>query len=104
MIEVNVGGEVSKSGVRLDDDGRALDELVGSIRAATNIELIGLMTIAPPESDPEKVRPYFRRMATLAQEHGLPHLSMGMSDDFEVAIEEGATMVRIGRALFGDRS
>jgi uncharacterized pyridoxal phosphate-containing UPF0001 family protein len=61
------------------------------------------MTVAPLVSEPEEVRPVFRRLRELRDDLGLPHLSMGMTDDFEVAIEEGATMVRIGRAIFGPR-
>ena len=63
----------------------------------------GLMSIPPFFDNPEDVRPYFRRLRGLAEEFGLPELSMGMSSDFEVAIEEGATMVRVGTALFGER-
>jgi len=62
-----------------------------------------LMTVAPLVKNPEEVRPVFRRLRTLRDSLGLEHLSMGMTDDFEVAIEEGATMVRIGRAIFGER-
>jgi uncharacterized pyridoxal phosphate-containing UPF0001 family protein len=64
---------------------------------------MGLMTIAPAAPDPEAVRPVFRELRELAQAQGLTELSMGMTDDFEVAIEEGATMVRVGRAIFGER-
>ena len=73
------------------------------------LELQGLMVIPPPAGDPEAPRTWFRELARLREEasrrlgRSLPHLSMGMSDDFEVAIEEGATLVRIGRALFGER-
>jgi uncharacterized pyridoxal phosphate-containing UPF0001 family protein len=62
------------------------------------------MTVAPLVADPEEVRPLFRRLRELAREIALPELSMGMTDDFEVAVEEGATMVRVGRAIFGERS
>jgi uncharacterized pyridoxal phosphate-containing UPF0001 family protein len=61
------------------------------------------MTVAPAASDPESARPVFRRLLEMAEALGLPELSMGMSDDFEVAVEEGATMIRIGRAIFGPR-
>jgi uncharacterized pyridoxal phosphate-containing UPF0001 family protein len=60
------------------------------------------MTIAPVASDPEQVRPCFRQLRELAAQHGLPELSMGMTDDFEVAVEEGSTMIRLGRAIFGE--
>ena len=65
---------------------------------------IALMTVAPPVSHPEEVRPVFHQLKKLGEALGLRHLSMGMSDDFDVAIEEGATMIRIGRAIFGERS
>jgi uncharacterized pyridoxal phosphate-containing UPF0001 family protein len=62
------------------------------------------MTVAPLSEDPEEARPVFRALAALARRHGLTELSMGMTDDYRVAIEEGATMVRIGRAIFGERN
>ncbi len=99
LLQVNVSGETSKSGFSVAEVAAAL----GSISRMENIKVIGLMTIAPLSDDPEKVRPVFRRLRELREELGLKHLSMGMSDDFEVAIEEGATMVRIGRAIFGER-
>ena len=107
LIEVNLGGEESKSGC--DEAGAfELAEYVGSL---PNLELLGLMTI-PPFLPPEEVRPYFRRLRELAERieaKGYPgvsmkHLSMGMSADFEVAIEEGATIVRVGTAIFGPRT
>lgn len=105
LLEVNIAGEASKFGYR-PEILRA--ELV-QINALPKIEIHGLMTIAPWTSEPEKVRPVFRRLRELKTEcenilgAPLPHLSMGMSGDFEVAIEEGATMIRIGTALFGAR-
>ena len=99
LLEVNVAGEASKSGFRPE----TVAEAVQSVARLPNLELRGLMTVAPLASDPEQVRPVFRRMRALRDALGLAELSMGMSDDFEVAIEEGATMVRIGRALFGER-
>ena len=115
LLEVNVAGEVSKSGL-------APAELVGAARAIAalpNLRPEGLMTIAPLVDDSEAVRPVFRQLRALREmlrsevplgsdsgdsgDGGWPELSMGMSDDFEVAIEEGATLVRIGRALFGER-
>jgi uncharacterized pyridoxal phosphate-containing UPF0001 family protein len=68
-----------------------------------NIELLGLMTVAPRADDPEDIRPVFRKLREIRDGLGLRELSMGMTDDFEVAIEEGATMVRVGRAIFGAR-
>lgn len=107
LIEVNVGGEGSKSGVPPD----AVRALVEQLRPHRMIQLRGLMCIPPASATPEASRPYFRRLASLlhalnaeaAYPTPLTELSMGMSDDFEVAIEEGATMVRIGTALFGPR-
>ena len=105
LLEVNVAGESSKFGYRPD---RLLAELA-QINALPKIEIHGLMTIAPWTPEPEKVRPVFRRLRELKAECDailgapLPHLSMGMSGDLEVAVEEGATMVRIGSALFGPR-
>jgi len=105
LLEVNVAGESSKFGYRPD---QMLAELA-QINALPKIEIHGLMTIAPWTPEPEKVRSVFRRLRELKAECDailgapLPHLSMGMSGDLEVAVEEGATMVRIGSALFGPR-
>ncbi|MCE5308103.1 MAG: YggS family pyridoxal phosphate-dependent enzyme [Acidobacteriales bacterium] len=99
MIEVKVSGEGSKSGAAVEE----LPALVDAIRALPDVNLTGLMTMPPWSEDAELSRPYFRRLRELAQAHGLPHLSMGMSHDLEVAIEEGATHVRVGTALFGPR-
>jgi pyridoxal phosphate enzyme (YggS family) len=99
-LEVNVGGEAQKHGVAPD----AITPLLRSARACEALEVVGLMTVAPRAGNPEQVRPIFRRLRELAAEHNLAELSMGMTDDYPVAIEEGATVVRIGRAIFGDRS
>jgi len=99
LLEVNVAGETSKFGFAPPE----VAEAVAAIRGLPNIDLAGLMTVAPQVDDPEQVRPYFRQLRALADTHGLTELSMGMTDDFEVAIEEGATMVRVGRAIFGAR-
>jgi pyridoxal phosphate enzyme (YggS family) len=105
LMEVNVAGEASKFGCppeQLLADWRELTAL-------PRLEIHGLMTIPPYATDPEKARPHFRRLRELKARceellgAPLPHLSMGMSGDFEVAIEEGATLVRIGTALFGKR-
>ncbi len=104
LIEVNLGGEASKSGVAPDAVAAILDA------ARDKIQFDGLMTIPPPAPRAEAARPYFARLRELrdrlATESGyaLSELSMGMTDDFEVAIEEGATIVRIGRAVFGERA
>jgi pyridoxal phosphate enzyme (YggS family) len=105
LLEVNVAGEASKFGYKPE---QLLADLV-QINALPKIEIHGLMTIPPWSPDPEKVRPIFRQARELKEKceqilgAPVPHLSMGMSGDFEVAIEEGATMVRIGTALFGPR-
>lgn len=105
LIEVNLGGEAAKSGVKEEEIAALAEE----VRRLASLELVGLMTIPPFLDDPEQVRPYFRRLRELAEKlraagfAELGELSMGMSHDFEVAIEEGATMVRIGTAIFGQR-
>lgn len=99
FVEVNVAAEASKHGVRVDD----VAPLAERLRGLPRIELIGLMTVAPATSDPESIRPVFRTLKALADAHGMAELSMGMTDDYEVAIEEGATFVRVGRAIFGER-
>lgn len=105
LLEVNVAGEASKFGYKPE---KLLEELE-KINALPRIEIYGLMTIPPIKQNAEQVRPYFRELREVKtrceQILGVPlnHLSMGMSDDFEVAIEEGATIVRVGTALFGAR-
>jgi len=99
MIEVKLSDEASKFGAAPEE----LPKLIDAIRACPNLRLTGLMTIPPWSDDPEVTRPYFRRLATLAREHNMPKISMGMSHDLEAAIEEGATHIRIGTALFGPR-
>ena len=106
LLQVNVAGESSKHGFSPDQLLADLDR----INAREHVEIHGLMTIAPWSEDPEKVRPIFHRLNELKAEcerrlgAPLPHLSMGMSGDFEIAIEEGATMIRLGTILFGPRS
>jgi pyridoxal phosphate enzyme (YggS family) len=95
LIEVNVGGEASKAGVAPAD----LAALLRAIAPLDKVRCRGLMAIPPPGGG----RAHFQRLAALARDHGLPELSMGMSDDFELAVEEGATIVRVGTALFGPR-
>lgn len=99
MIEVKLSEEESKAGAAAE----TLPGLIGAIRDFPNLRLTGLMTMPPWSDDPEVTRPYFRRLAALARQHALPKLSMGMSHDLEAAIEEGATHVRVGTALFGPR-
>jgi pyridoxal phosphate enzyme (YggS family) len=106
LIEVNVAGEASKFGYAPE---KVLAELA-EINALPKIEVHGLMTVAPFAQDAEKVRPVFRRLRELKGQceellgAPLPHLSMGMSGDFEVAVEEGATMIRLGSAVLGPRA
>jgi pyridoxal phosphate enzyme (YggS family) len=99
MIEIKLSGEEAKSGA----DAANLPALIEAVRGCPNLTLLGLMTMPPWSDDAEASRPYFRRLRELAQEHGLTQLSMGMSHDLEAAIEEGATCVRVGTALFGKR-
>jgi hypothetical protein len=98
FVEVDVAREEAKQGLPEED----LAELLTHCAPLERVEVVGLMALAPFTRDPEATRPVFRRLAQLAAEHGLPELSMGMSRDVEVAIEEGATIVRIGTALFED--
>lgn len=100
LVQVNVAGEETKAGVAPDD----LDALLDALAAVENVRVRGLMTMPPPVTDPNENRRHFRALAKLAGTRGLADLSMGMSDDFEVAIEEGATIVRVGSAIFGARS
>ena len=95
LLQVNVGREAQKSGVEIEE----VASLVRAIGALPSLHLTGLMTI-PPVGDS---RPYFRELKRMRDDLGLPELSMGMTDDFEAAIEEGATIIRVGRAIFGAR-
>ncbi|HYW41994.1 MAG TPA: YggS family pyridoxal phosphate-dependent enzyme [Bryobacteraceae bacterium] len=99
MLEVKLSGEEAKEGA----DPRELPGLIEAVRACPNLRLTGLMTMPPWSEDAEASRAYFRRLRELAETHGLPQLSMGMSHDLETAIEEGSTCVRVGTALFGKR-
>jgi uncharacterized pyridoxal phosphate-containing UPF0001 family protein len=99
MLEVKLSEEEAKSGA----DPAELPGLIDAVCLCPNLRLLGLMTMPPWSDNPEVSRPYFRRLRELAERHGLKHLSMGMSHDFEAAIEEGATCVRVGTALFGAR-
>ncbi len=100
MIEVNVAEEPSKFGVAPGEVASLLKVAAGLPR----IDVRGLMTVAPHVDDAELVRPVFRGLRELAEANGLRELSMGMTNDYEVAIEEGATFVRVGRAIFGERA
>lgn len=106
LLEANIGGEATKFGFAPE----SLRSAFGRLAALPGLRLRGLMTVAPPVATPEAARPYFRELRLLRDqlaqdfpESSLPELSMGMTGDFEVAIEEGSTLVRIGRAIFGER-
>jgi uncharacterized pyridoxal phosphate-containing UPF0001 family protein len=106
MLEVNVGGEAAKHGCAQEK----VEELLQRVLPLSRLEVIGLMAIPPFREDPEMARPFFSKLREIrdrlqeTHEVHLPELSMGMSHDFPVAIAEGATIVRIGTALFGPRS
>jgi pyridoxal phosphate enzyme (YggS family) len=110
LVEINVGGESAKSGVA--PDSRELEELLQAAPRLEALEFRGLMTVLPFTDNPEEARPYFRKLRDLQEtiaKRRLPSitmnaLSMGMSHDFEVAIEEGSTCIRVGTAIFGERS
>ena len=107
LIQVDLGNEQTKSGI----DEHELPQLADEVRRLEHLELIGLMTLPPFFADPEQARPYFRRLRQLRDQlaadgvfgENRGELSMGMTNDFAVAIEEGATMVRVGTAIFGER-
>ena len=99
LLEIKLSDEDSKSGMTPDGIG----PLLRASRELEHVRVTGLMVIPPWTEEAEQSRPYFRRLAELARQHGLLSLSMGMSNDFEVAIEEGATIVRVGTAIFGAR-
>jgi hypothetical protein len=100
LLQVNIAGEGSKSGILPQETAKVLED----VAQLPNLEVKGLMGIAPWTRDEKVVRSAFRHLRRLRDSLGLDELSMGMSDDFEMAIEEGATMVRIGRAIFGERT
>jgi pyridoxal phosphate enzyme (YggS family) len=109
LFEVNVSGEQSKNGF-VPEPSENFFHAAREILALSHLNIVGLMTIAPIVANPDDARPCFRALRVLRDElqsrhpdHALPHLSMGMTDDFEAAIAEGATMLRIGRAIFGER-
>lgn len=99
FLEVKLSEEEAKHGAAPEE----LPSLIESVSACPRLRLRGLMTMPPWTEDPEPSRPYFQRLRQLAETHGMSALSMGMSNDFEVAIEEGATHIRVGTALFGRR-
>jgi hypothetical protein len=99
MLEVKLSAEPAKSGAAPEE----LPLLIEAVRGCEHLRLAGLMTMPPWSEDAEASRPYFRRLRELGERHAVAGLSMGMSHDLEVAIEEGATCVRVGTALFGER-
>lgn len=105
LLEINIGGEAAKHGATIEE----APDLAGEINQLEHVEIHGLMCVAPFREDLQLVRPYFVTMRELRdriedeKQLGLPELSMGMSHDFEVAIAEGATIIRVGTALFGER-
>jgi PLP dependent protein len=99
LLEIKLSEEPNKTGATPED----LPKLLDAASKCANMRITGLMTVPPWSENAELSRPYFRRLAELAQTYGLSRLSMGMSNDFEVAIEEGATIIRVGTALFGRR-
>jgi len=109
LIEINVGGEPAKSGIALGSG--ELDNILSAAQGLRSIEICGLMAVPPYSDDPEQSRPYFRQMKQLFDNVSLQRspgvrmktLSIGMSHDFEIAVEEGSTCVRIGTAIFGER-
>jgi hypothetical protein len=98
LLQVNVGDEPQKSGVAPAE----VESVARAVRGIGAVRLLGLMAL-PPVGTPEQTRRYFRELRAMRDQIGLEHLSMGMSEDFEIAIEEGSTMLRIGRAIFGAR-
>ncbi len=99
LIELKLSSEESKSGARPQD----LPEILAAARYCHHLTVTGLMTMPPWSENAEPSRPYFQELAGLARQYGVKELSMGMTNDFEVAIEEGATIIRLGTALFGAR-
>ena len=99
LLQVNIGDEAQKSGCGPEE----VPQLVDAVRALPSVSLRGLMTVAPHLDDLEAIRPFFAKLRELAEAHGLPELSMGMTHDLEPAVEEGATILRIGTAIFGPR-
>ncbi len=99
-VEVNVGGEASKSGLAPE----RVEDFLKAVRGLPGLRIDGLMSLPPPTDDEQVARGYFRALRQLAERHGLPGLSMGTTHDYELAIEEGATLVRVGTAIFGERA
>ena len=99
LLQVNISEEPSKSGFSTKE----ISSAIGHIGNLPKLQIRGLMTIAPPTDNFEECRPFFKKLRLLRDSLGLEHLSMGMTNDFEIAIEEGATLLRIGRAIFGER-
>lgn len=99
LVEVNLGGEATKAGI----EPAALGSFLSQVEAIDGLAVVGLMTMPPLSPDPEAMREHFAALRRLAEHYGLAELSMGTTDDYPVAVEEGATLVRVGRAVFGER-
>ena len=99
QLELNIGDEPEKSGIAPAE----LEKIAREIRSIEPLRLLGIMAI-PPQGTPEETRAHFRMLRAMRDETGVAELSVGMTDDFEAAIEEGSTIVRIGRAIFGPRT
>lgn len=99
LVELNLGDESTKLGL----SEKSLEDLMRASQELQHVRICGLMTMPPLGKDPEKSRPYFAKLRQLALRYGLKELSMGTSSDYQVATEEGATMVRLGTVLFGER-
>jgi len=99
LLQVNVSGEKTKYGLAPLE----VPDFLSALQDLSKIAVNGLMTVAPNVENPEEVRPYFRELRLLAAKHNLEHLSMGMTNDYEVAVEEGADLLRLGTAIFGSR-
>ena len=99
LVQVDLGHEETKTGAAEEE----VPAIVERLRSCENLRVRGLMTVPPYFEDPERTRPYFRRLREMAEGLGLSELSMGMSHDFDVAVDEGATIVRVGTAIFGSR-
>jgi len=99
LIQINIGKEEQKYGILLEE----VDEFVKKLKRMKNIKIKGFMCIAPYFTDPEKTRPYFRKMKGIFDKYNFEILSIGMTNDYKIAVEEGSTMVRIGTGVFGPR-
>ena len=100
LIEINIAGDINKTGCSID----GLEDLINEVKKLSNIKLLGLMAIAPHTDNEEEIRDAFKKMKKLKDKYNLELLSMGMSSDYKIAIEEGSDIVRIGTKIFGERN